>query len=311
LDINVQNRHRAGGDADATAALFSKIMEQGGSQMVQQFLKKENHEQILPPHVAYEQVNALPYSPGVYYFHDAKGKVIYVGKAKALKRRVLSHFTGLNTGSKRQEFLRNIHSISFNECATEFTASLLESIEIKRLWPAHNISQKNFEKQFGIYLFEDSTGYLRLAIDRKKRYLEPLATFGLMSDAHRTLWKLVKNHKLHPALCFLDQSPNALLNVPEKDYHNEQVHAALNEIQLLHLSYAIVEPCAFGGEYACVLIENGIFYGMGVITSPYDIYNSKELKEKLRQYPENEVIKSLIRNYAEKYPSKVYLLKDE
>ena len=205
FEIPVVNRHRAGGDADATAILFQKILKEGGEKLIKDFLKKDNHEQILPPNLSKESISKLPYVPGVYYFHNAKGKIIYVGKAKCLKKRVLSHFTGLNTGKKRQEFLRNIHEVTFTECPTEFTAFILESIEIKKYWPEYNFSQKRAEQFYGIYLFEDSAGFMRLAIDKKRKHTEPVASFALLADAHRTLWKLVKEFELHPALCFLQK----------------------------------------------------------------------------------------------------------
>ena len=66
LDIQVSNRHRAGGDADATALLFGKIVTEGGDKLIKEFLKK-NREQILPPNLPAEQVNNLPYTPGVLF----------------------------------------------------------------------------------------------------------------------------------------------------------------------------------------------------------------------------------------------------
>jgi len=161
-------RHRATGDALATTTLFEMVLAKGGEQMIKDFLKKESRQQILPPNLPEQQMKNLPFEPGVYYFHDSKGKVVYVGKAKCLRQRVISHFTGLDTGKKRQAFLKDIHSITYNVCPTEFTASILESVEIKRLWPAYNYSQKRFEQLWGIYLFEDGRGYMRLAVDKKR-----------------------------------------------------------------------------------------------------------------------------------------------
>ena len=132
FEIDNASRHRAGGDADATTILFQKILKRRWRKTDKDFLKKENHEQILPPNLSKESISKLPYVPGVYYFHNAKGKIIYVGKAKNIKKRVLSHFTGLNGGKKRQEFLRHIYEVTFTECPTEFTAFILESIEIKK-----------------------------------------------------------------------------------------------------------------------------------------------------------------------------------
>ena len=308
LDIMVENRHRAGGDADATAILFAKILEQGGDKLIKEFLKKENREQILPPNLPAEQVNNLPYTPGVYYFHDAKDKVIYVGKAKVLKNRVVSHFTGLSTGKRRQDFLLNIHRVSFQETPTEFTAFILESVEIKRLWPRHNQSQKHFEHKYGIYAFDDSRGYKRLAIDKKRKFFEPVLSFNQFTDAHRMLWKIVKEHELHPSLCFLDRTTISDDHFPEREIYNEKVNNALQNMQAQQNTFLIMEPAAFSKENVCVLVEKGIFYGMGNIPDNMNFTDIDKVKKKMTQYPENEAIRSMVRSYAIKYPSKVYLM---
>lgn len=307
FEIPVVNRHRAGGDADATAILFQKILNEGGEKLIKDFLKKDNHEQILPPNLSKESINKLPYVPGVYYFHDSKGKIIYVGKAKCLKKRVLSHFTGLNTGKKRQEFLRNIYEVTFTECPTEFTAFILESIEIKKYWPEYNFSQKRPEQFYAIYLFEDSAGFLRLAIDKKRKHTEPVASFAMLADAHRTLWKIVKEFELHPALCFLQKQLYMPVNV-DRDNYNEKVKLAVNCLQQNLGSFAIVESAATGNRKSCVLIENGKFYGMGLLPHNNTSYDSMHLKGHLTIYPENEMIRTLVKSYAQKNAANVIKL---
>jgi DNA polymerase-3 subunit epsilon len=70
-------------------------------------------------------------------------KVIYVGKAVNLKKRVASHFVGIKL--QRQNFLRDIHAITL-KCGTELMALLLECTEIKDLWPVYNKALKRFAK---------------------------------------------------------------------------------------------------------------------------------------------------------------------
>jgi DNA polymerase-3 subunit epsilon len=297
LNIPIENRHRAGGDALATSRVLDLVLQNNGMRLIREMLKKENHNQLLPANLPEDQVANLPKNPGVYYFHDAKGKVIYVGKARNLRKRVLGHFSGLDAGKKRQEFLRTIYSVTYTICPTEFIASLLESVEIKRLWPIHNKSQKRFEQLWGIYLFEDSRGYLRLAIDKKRKHLEPLSSYGLLVDAHRMLWKLVRQFELHPTLCFLDQnSPGTL---PEVSVYNQQVKEAIDWLRSQKETFLIRD------KQSCVLVEDGVFYGMGTIDADISITELDTLKSYLTHYPENEVIRSMIRNYTERYPAKV------
>jgi DNA polymerase-3 subunit epsilon len=299
LGIVNNSRHRALGDAEATAELFDRIIAKGGDKFINTFLRREGRDQTLPPYLHEDYVNNLPLTPGVYYFHDSKGKVIYVGKAKCLKHRVVSHFTGLDTGEKRQGFLREIHSVTYQECAGEFTASLLESVEIKKLWPAYNKSQKRFDQLYAIYLYEDARGYLRLGIDKKRKNLPAMASFGLMADAHRTLWKLVNRFELHAGLCFLDKTADDTALPPAGEY-NSRVTEALQHIAAANETFVVQE------KDAVVLVENGKFYGMGRLRDISESMPIESIKQYLTPYPENEVIRSMIRQYAEKNPGRVW-----
>ncbi|ULT24709.1 GIY-YIG nuclease family protein [Sphingobacterium sp. E70] len=106
LDIPIENRHRAGGDADATAILFAYLRALDTTQVFQEMIKHKAIDQRFPPHLDRKEFEQLPDTAGVYYFHDRNGKVIYVGKAVNIKKRVLSHFTGNNIQAQRQNFLK-------------------------------------------------------------------------------------------------------------------------------------------------------------------------------------------------------------
>ena len=304
--LNIMNggRHRAGGDAEATATLFSMILNAGGEKLVKEYLKKESREQILPPNLPKEHVIRLPFQPGVYYFHDEKGKVIYVGKAKNIKQRVVSHFTGFDISSKRQDFLRHIHAITYKETPTEFTAYLLESIEIKRLWPQYNHSQKKFEWQYGIYQYTDMRGYLRLTIEKKRKHLHPLVCFSLKAEGYRILWKLVKDFNLDAGLCCLDSTAPPPIEEPA-DY-NPKAQQAIDWLQAQKETFLIKEE--HRDSTSCVLVEKGHFYGMGLIYNIANELSLDQLKESLTPYPENEAIRSMISSFADKHPHKVHRL---
>ncbi|RFM29012.1 exonuclease domain-containing protein [Deminuibacter soli] len=300
LDIMIENRHRATGDAEATTILFDKMLAQGGEKMIREFLKKEAREQILPPNLPKELIKELPYTPGVYYFHNEKGKVIYVGKAKNLKKRVISHFTGLDTGKKRQAFLREIHMLSYKECSSEFTASILESVEIKRLWPEFNISQKHAEQLYGLYVFEDSRGYMRLAIDKKRKNLAPVTSFAMLTDAYRVLRKLIKEFGLHPVLCFIEKNTSWQPDM-DADVYNLNVAKALEWLQQQQETFLIRES-EFGNT-CYVLVENGHFYGMAIVEEETSL-QLDDIKKVITPMPGNEMIHAMIRNYAYRYPDR-------
>ncbi len=316
LDIPILNRHRAGGDADATVILFEKILLGDSHGAIRQMLHGKSREQYLPPNLPSEQINSIPYTPGVYYFHDQKGKVIYVGKAKNLRSRVCSHFSNNSPGLRKQEFLRNIFSVSWQECGTELMAFLLECVEIRRLWPAYNSSLKRFEQTYGLYAYEDQSGYMRLTIEKKKQQLYAHYSFNGLAEGWQILRKLVRQFELCPKLCFIQRGNEtcaglnsnscrgACLQQESPQDYNLRLTEALQSLREMLPSFMIRDRGRHSSEESCVLIENGRFYGMGYLDKELQIQDMESLKEQLTVYPENDYMRGLVYMYAEKWPEK-------
>src|SRR5690606_4593026 len=151
LNIQHNDRHRAGGDADATTLLFQKLLRDGEQQVFETISTKSISSMRLPTQLDAEKVYDLPVNAGIYHFRDAQGKVVYVGKAKNLKKRVLSHFSGHNTGGKRQAFLKEIADITHDTCGTELIALLKECAVIQQLWPKFNSALQRFQLKYGLH----------------------------------------------------------------------------------------------------------------------------------------------------------------
>jgi len=89
------------------------------------------------------QLKTLPNSPGVYQYYDADGRILYVGKAKNLKKRVSSYFTKTHDYGKTKVLVKKIASIKHIVVATETDALLLENNLIKKLQPRYNVLLKD------------------------------------------------------------------------------------------------------------------------------------------------------------------------
>lgn len=309
LQITVEQRHRAGGDVLATVKLFECIVKNDVSGDIKAMLKGKAKDQFLPPNLSVEKVSQLPGEPGVYYFHNQKGKVVYVGKARDLKKRVHSHFSNNKPGKQKQDFLRDIYNVSFKVCGSELMAFILESVEIKRLWPLYNRSQKGFEQAFGLYMFEDGKGYQRLVIEKKKKHLQPLYTFNLLYEGHTLLKKLINEFDLCPKLCFIDVSPGPSL-VETNDLccevYNSRVAAAISHLRNSLPSFAVIENMWLMKQESkgIVLMENGRFTGMGYVPPHVNVTNLNEVRQHITPYPENGYIRGLVYSYATKHPER-------
>lgn len=322
--FNIENiaRHRAIGDATATTKLFEIILSNDKSNEIGKLSKKRKSAQYLPPNLSNTlAVDNLPSLPGVYYFHNNKEKIIYVGKAVNLKKRVTSHFSNNKSSKQKQDFLKEIYNISWQECSSELTAQIFESIEIKRLWPKFNKSQKYYERQYGIFMFEDARGYKRLAIDNKKKVLQPLQTFSMLVEARQFLSQLCNSFDIHLSMFYLSKEIAEV--TPEIEEHNTKIDNIIVEINKTKQSYLVHDD-----THNYILVEDGKFWGMGKIKNrniiesvvqkvnkakqsnkPNNKYNPLDsIKKHLTQYPENFTVVSYINTYTFNNPSSVIML---
>ncbi|NII82469.1 MULTISPECIES: exonuclease domain-containing protein [unclassified Pedobacter] len=321
LQIPIQNRHRAAGDADATSILFNLLLEYDQGGIIAEMLKKTSKEQVLPPHLDKASILRLPNRPGVYYFKDSKGKIIYVGKAKDLKKRITSHFTGNTPNRQRQDFLRTIHHVDHVICGTELMALILEANEIKRLWPENNRAMKRYEHKYDLYVFEDQNGYLRLAIDKHKKNNNALQSFNSLLEGYNFLNQLVDKYQLCAKLCYLQKTATkcyahengqcfgACSGIETVAVYNKKLNAALSDVRNQQPSFALVDEGRKEEEFSCLVVENGKFYGMGYFTDKnYLADGLASIKNDLSTYQSNSYILNLILSHAEQFPQKLYKL---
>lgn len=316
LNLEIHNRHRAGGDAAATAVLLKILLNTDTDGVISQMLSRSSKEQLLPPNLLKSQVEALPRTPGVYYFKDQKGKVIYVGKAKNIYKRVCSHFTGNNSGKQRQDFLKHIYTVDFEICGTELMAFILEASEIKRLWPQNNRALKRYEQKYALYIFEDQRGYLRLGVDKYKKLATVLYSFNTLLEGYDLLRILIKEHLLCEKLCFIQKNraactahdegncSGACVGKESAATYNVRVKYAVSYLKSILPTFAVIGEGRTADEQSCLLVEQGKFYGMGYISHHTDIYGPEMLKSVLQPYPSDDYILNLINNHVMQFPQR-------
>ena len=115
------------------------------------------------------QIQTLPDSPGVYQYYDAAGKILYVGKAKNLKKRVASYFNKVHDTAKTNVLVKKIVTIKHIVVPTETDALLLENNLIKTLQPRYNV------------LLRDDKTYLWICI-KKEPFARICSTRRMVKD---------------------------------------------------------------------------------------------------------------------------------
>jgi DNA polymerase III subunit epsilon len=310
--IPISDRHRALGDAKATAILMDQIIQADEDGWIEKFLKRNSREATLPAHLPKEEFENLPERPGVYYFLDGKGKIIYVGKAKNIKSRILGHFSGDNTSFNQSNFKAQIHHISFEETGNELVALLLESYEIRKHWPPFNRAQKHVNPNTGLYVYEDNKGYLRWVLSRTMKGQQPYHSFYNLSEGREKVSELVKRFNLCPKLsglqtgqgtCFdyrIGKCQGACDEMESPGYYNKKVQEALSFLKSEEDSLLIVGRGRSVEEKALVWVDKGKFRGFGYVKEEFTITQVEEVNQYIRPLPDNQDFQKIIRSFLRK-----------
>jgi len=309
LGIEILDRHRAGGDAQATAKIFDVLMKRDQSGVIAKALKRNSGETILPPNLPKEEFDKLPAKAGVYYFLDARGTVIYVGKAINIKKRIAGHFTGEAREWNRSNIRNEIHHITYELTGSELIALILESQEIRRIWPKYNLAQKYKVEEWGVYDYEDRSGYLRFAVNVVSRGTKPLITFSSKGDAWNFMWEKVKEFDLCPklcglqvakGLCFSHQSgtcKGACQGVEKARKYNSRTQKAIDSFFAAGQTVAIIGTGRKSKEKSVVLVENGNYLGFGFFDEAESISNLESARNFIKPSKDNRVVQNIVNSY--------------
>lgn len=129
--------------------------------------------------------HTIPQDPGVYKYFDVNKELIYVGKAKSLRKRVSSYFSKSFVGYKTHELVKRIHSIEFTIVGSEQDAFLLENALIKEYKPKYNIELKD-DKTYP-YIIVKREPFPRIFLTRRKindgsEYIGPFTSAGKVRE---------------------------------------------------------------------------------------------------------------------------------
>jgi len=313
VQIPLVDRHRARGDAHATVLLFEQLLNKPESEDVfKKFLNARSQEATLPPHLPKSVFDNIPQKPGIYYFMNQKGEIIYVGKAINLKKRVLGHF--YDKSRKEIQMCSETANIDFKLAGSELVALLMESAEKKRLFPPYNRAQKRTGRQYAIFAYEDRNGVMHLAYNTIKGVPTPLKIFHNQTACRTYLEEICKSFSLCPRYCHLQQTNAACshheINTCEgicrgeesvEDY-NRKVEEAIAHMKLLTAEVRIIkEKGRDENESAVILIAEGIYKGFGFIDTDIEISALEDVEAFITPQKHTVETESILTQYLLKH----------
>ena len=304
LNIENESRHRAAGDAFATLKLF-KILQSVESNLADISLKGLNSN------LSKSIIDDLPERTGVYYFYNLNKEIIYIGKSKSIRSRILSHLNN-NMTKKAVKLKNDLADISFEITGSELLALLLESNEIKVHKPVYNSAQRRSIFQFGLFKFTDENGYFNLQIKKNDIVESAVTSFSSLKEVKEFLFRLVEEYQLCQKLCGLYKTNGACFHYQIKqcfgacigketpDDYNLRVNEALEKYHFKYNSFFIIDKGRLENERSIVKIENGKYCGFGYLHHDECINEFYRLNDSIKLFSDNRDVQQIIKNYLRK-----------
>ncbi|MGA7670971.1 MAG: exonuclease domain-containing protein [Nitrolancea sp.] len=254
LGIDQRERHRAMADAEATAIVFGRILDEARQRGLTSFadLKRAAAVRVPTPKrrdavgrgravLDRSHLTGIPSKPGVYIMHDTTDRVLYVGKAKNLRNRVASYYSQpLGYTRKMDGLLESIQRIETVETGSELEALLLESQMILRHQPQFNRQLRNTESYRYIKI-ETWNAWPRVMLTRQWKpdgstYFGPFrvsraarVTVDLLNDTFnlRTCTRTFKTSRSYGSPCLrlsLGKCPGPCVGKADRDEYMRTVH---------------------------------------------------------------------------------------
>lgn len=275
LNIPINNRHRAAGDALATVRLFELLMQKdrehnyGNSGLI-----RNPGIARLNPKLDLSKIESIPEEPGIYYFYNESGDLIYIGKSRNLRQRICTHLSN-NTSNRAMEMRDLIADIGWEVTGNELIALLRESSEIKNNKPFYNRAQRRSSFQWCIFSSTDSNGYINFNFLPVNGSEIPLSVFTSKERAKSKLEYLVEAYDLCQKLCGLYDCEGACFRYhigicrgaccgkePPGEY-NERAKKATEEFLFSKRNFFIIDKGRDEEEKSAVKIINGKYAGYG------------------------------------------------
>ena len=310
LGIPLIDRHRAAGDARATLDLLKILLHKDGEKHIVKNLIKSHSNTKKPKHLL-KLLKKVPASMGVYYLHNSKGDVIYIGKSKSMKRRVNQHFS--SSGKKQLRIQLETDSISVEETGSELIALLKELDEIKLHKPKHNRVYKSSFIKFGLSLAENKNDYQVLRLVHASSEDEYLTTFKNLSRARSILFHYAEKYSLCLQLLSLDkkeggcglyqkqQCLGACVGEEPAESYNKRVQQLINDVEFRHADMVIVDRGRNPEEQSVILIENKKLVGFGYINLSHQITHPQALKNINYPMKDTREARHIIKSHLRKH----------
>lgn len=308
LNIQLENHHRAASDALATTHLLQLLININKGDL-SNFIEKEINPKELHPLLELDVLDTLPKQTGVYRFYNEENQLIYIGKSKSIRTRVLQHLKN-NKNKRANQMRQEIARIEFTLTGSELISLIHESDTIKKYKPPYNRALRKDKFNLGLYDYLDGKDYLNLTLDSvKNKTSEPITTFATKADAQRFMEYNVEKYQLCQKLtglyptrgaCFqyhTKQCKGACIGEESPEEYNTRVQELIDRLHFDRDNFFIIESGRSKFEKSLIQIKNGSYLGYGYIPLEDMSRPINQWADFIEHHKENRDTRTILQGY--------------
>ncbi|MBI3509950.1 MAG: GIY-YIG nuclease family protein [Bacteroidetes bacterium] len=293
IEIATGDRHRAMGDAEATAKLFDILLQKKSEHPT--YRRQDIHEinTSKVDKIRLYVLKKLPEECGVYYFLNKEKEIIYIGKSTNMRTRAIGHFN--NKQTKSDQLKNELMDVDFVKTGSELIALLLESEEIKKHKPKHNRARRRDVFTHSIDHFIDKKNVINFKIVPCDEANDPLLSYTTYTSAREKLNEWIDEHSLCLNHCGLNETGGECFQRHVKkcygictndevvQEYNLRAQRILDEYRKEKTDYVLIDKGRTEEENSIILFEKGRYAGYGYFDKSDTISSSEELRSRIKR----------------------------
>jgi len=305
LGIPLADRHRAYGDALATLKLFQLLLSKDTEKTILTSMIKSDIKTGFNPKF-FDITDNLPTSVGIYYIHNEEGQIIFIGKSRNIKKKIMQHFTTNSVLFKKVQ--KETYTVTFEKTGNELIAILKEAEEILLNTPKYNKVTKKGIFPYSLYIKTNLQGYFYFSLEktdgRKKNHM----AFTSLAEGRKFIDKITAEFELPFYLEVIHEKKSK--KVTEETFcttfelnFKEYNTLLLNLLQQYSIDEGhalILDKGRTINERSAVVLENGKLLGYCFYDLNYQINDPARIAANLTPITFHRNNRNIILNYLNK-----------
>ncbi len=308
LGIPLADRHRAYGDALATLKLFQLLLTKDTEKTILTSMIKSDIKIGINPKF-FDIADSLPTTVGIFYIHNEEGQIIYIGKSKNIKKKIMQHFTSTSTLFKKIQ--KETYTVTFEKTGNELISILKETEEILLNKPKYNKTSKKSIFAYSLYLKTNLQGFFYFSLEKTDGRKRNIMAFSSLTEGKKFLDKIMNNFE-HPYYLetlyekklkkVTEETFFSTFEIPFTTY-NDLISNTIKQFDIDTGNSLIIEKGRTINEKSAIVVESGKLIGYCFYDLNYQINDPKRILANITPIEFHRNYRNILLNYLNKKSS--------